>query len=108
VTHSEITVTRTSEDLAEIVTVAGEIDIATYGQLRTMLITAVDAGFRGADAVLEVELLGAREVLGAASSGHGKRQGPRARRGGAPAPPPGIRAASRTMTNGRTYYYYRR
>jgi hypothetical protein len=36
VTHSEITVTRRSEDLAEVVTVAGEIDIATYGQLRTM------------------------------------------------------------------------
>ncbi len=41
---SDITVTRRSDDLAEVVTVTGEIDIATCGQLRTMLITAVDAG----------------------------------------------------------------
>jgi anti-sigma B factor antagonist len=41
---SEITVTRRSEGVAEVVTVAGEIDIATYHQLRAMLITAVDAG----------------------------------------------------------------
>jgi anti-sigma B factor antagonist len=41
---SDITVTRRTEERAEVVTVAGEIDIATYGQLRSMLITAVDAG----------------------------------------------------------------
>jgi anti-sigma B factor antagonist len=41
---SEITVTRRTEGHAEVVTVAGEIDIATYRQLRSMLITAVDAG----------------------------------------------------------------
>jgi anti-sigma B factor antagonist len=41
---SEITVTRASDERAEIVTVAGEIDIATYRQLRAMLLTAVDAG----------------------------------------------------------------
>src|SRR5262245_55610515 len=42
---SDITVTRRSEDdLAEVVTVAGEIDIATYRRLRAMLISAVDDG----------------------------------------------------------------
>src|SRR5215472_8745235 len=40
----DITITRRTEDLAEVVTVAGEIDIATYGRLRAMLITAVDDG----------------------------------------------------------------
>lgn len=33
-----------AEDLAEVVTVTGEIDIATYGYLRTELIKAVDEG----------------------------------------------------------------
>lgn len=41
---SEITVTRRTEGLAEVVAVAGEIDIATCHQLRAMLATAVDAG----------------------------------------------------------------
>ena len=41
---SEITVTRRSEELAEVVAVAGEIDIATYRQLRAALIKAVDEG----------------------------------------------------------------
>jgi anti-sigma B factor antagonist len=41
---SDITVTRRTEERAEVVTVSGEIDIATYGQLRSMLLTAVDAG----------------------------------------------------------------
>ena len=41
---SDITVTRRTENRAEVVTVTGEIDIATYHQLRAMLITAVDAG----------------------------------------------------------------
>jgi anti-sigma B factor antagonist len=43
-TLSGITVTRRSGELADVVTVAGEIDIATYGQLRAALITAVDDG----------------------------------------------------------------
>jgi anti-sigma B factor antagonist len=41
---SDITVTRRTEGAAEVVTVAGEIDIATYGYLRAELLTAVDAG----------------------------------------------------------------
>jgi len=41
---SDITVTRASENLAEVVTVAGEIDIATYRRLRAALIEAVDDG----------------------------------------------------------------
>jgi anti-sigma B factor antagonist len=41
---SDITITRRTGDLAEVVTVAGEIDIATYGQLRAALIEAVDEG----------------------------------------------------------------
>jgi anti-sigma B factor antagonist len=41
---SDITVTRRTEGAAEVVTVTGEIDIATYARLRAILITAVDAG----------------------------------------------------------------
>ena len=41
---SDISVTRTSGEHAEIIAVAGEIDIATYGQLRAELIKAVDEG----------------------------------------------------------------
>ena len=41
---SEITVTRRTEDLAEVVTITGEIDIATYRQFRAALVKAVDEG----------------------------------------------------------------
>jgi MoaA/NifB/PqqE/SkfB family radical SAM enzyme len=43
-TLSDISVTRRSGALAEVVTVAGEIDIATYTQLRAVLLKAVDEG----------------------------------------------------------------
>ena len=42
--HPALTITRTSEDLAEVVTVAGEIDLYTCGQLREALRQAVDDG----------------------------------------------------------------
>jgi anti-sigma B factor antagonist len=41
---SEISVTRRSAGHAEVIAVAGEIDIATYRQLRAALIKAVDEG----------------------------------------------------------------
>ena len=42
--HSALTITRTSEEHAEVVTVTGDIDIATYAHLRAELIKAVDEG----------------------------------------------------------------